>query len=214
MNLEKENQLFSTFTKVLRVVLSALIVGVAVFLLYAAVANPTGDSRNGALLALGLALLALVARNWSKGIPRILATIAATLLFVFTLFSCVAFLANSRDDYPLKAKASEAYPLSKPVLEAVESYYQQHHKFSDNNQMVELSKIGNVTGRYVAKVDVGNNGTVTAVYSEKIDQPLRGLTIQFRPTIAEGGNRIIWDCSRGTLPKKYRSESSLTEYCQ
>ena len=214
MNLEKNSTFFSTFTKVVRVVLSAVIVGVAIILISATLADPAGDPGGGLSSLLGLALLALVARSWSKGIPRLIATIATTLFFILTLLSCIAMMANSRDDYSLKAKASEAYSISKPVLKAVEIYYQQHHKFPNNNQMVELSNIGNMAGTYVAKVGVGNNGTVTAVYNEKIDQPLKGLTIQFRPTIAEDGKRIVWDCKGGTLPKKYRSKSSLAEYCQ
>ena len=212
MNLEKIGQWFSIFLKGVRIVISVALVVGAIAALYTASTNPMQNNiTKEPFFYLSVGLLTLVIREWTTEFIRGLCTLVvfACLGYGFTITA-----STSMDDYAVKAQFSEGYSLARKALDATVKYHQEHNKFPDTNQAAALPAPDQMKGVYVTQITVKTGGVIQVIYGNKINQPFKGRSIEFRPTVADADRQIIWDCSGGTLPEKYRSNTAEEAMCR
>ena len=129
-------------------------------------------------------------------------TAGFTLLEVLSTLAIVGILASlvipCLGIYLDRAKVSEGLNLIGPVKLAITQYVLEHDGLSgaDSNQQVGLPE--KIAGNFVESVWVSQGGLITVKYSQPAG------TIIWTPNYNAEQNRLVWDCTTGSLPQDVR----------
>jgi hypothetical protein len=117
--------------------------------------------------------------------------IGVALALQFFFFMGVAIAVPSYADYTYRLRVSEGISLTAASRNFIDEYVKDHHRLPP--------RIEDLAGRYVSKVEMAADGTVTAYYGEK-NGLLSGHSLRMTPRW-EKNNIADWVCS-SDLPKQ------------
>ena len=85
-------------------------------------------------------------------------------------------------DYTARAQVSEAFALAEGQKAAVVEYYADKGAYPSNNAAAGVATADKITGKYVAKVDIGENGVITATMKkDNVNAALSEKTLTLTP---------------------------------
>lgn len=122
------------------------------------------------------------------------------LMIVVAIIGVLASIAVPQyQNYVGRAQVSEALNLMSPAKIAISEYYVTRGEFPTTNEQAGLSEPSQMSGKYVASVDVspGDAGmTVITMKTDSVVSDLQGKTLIFQPN-GEGSGVINWECRTG-----------------
>ena len=146
------------------------------------------------------------------------------LMIVIAIIGILAVIAlPAYQDYTGRAQVSEAITLMEGQKSAVVEYYADKGAWPTTNAEAGIAGATDIKGKYVAKVEVGSNGALTATMkSSDVNNDIKGKTVTLKPeTAAAGGGAaaggaaasagsFLWKCVKGTtnpVPEKFLPSS-------
>ena len=132
------------------------------------------------------------------------------LMIVVAIIGILAALAvPAYQDYTIRSKVSEAASLASAARTAVDVYFSENGTLVgsaiSNHTSLGLSAAGSYAAKYVASVDVGNRGVVTATLRLLTELGAAGTTgnntVVYTPV--NNGGTLRWHVSSSTVPQKY-----------
>ena len=122
------------------------------------------------------------------------------LMIVVAIIGILAAIAlPAYQDYTKRARVSEGLSLAGGAKTSVTEYYSSNNKFPTSNGEAGLADAGTIKGNAVDKVEVGTGGAITVTFNDKVNT---GSTVVMTPAAASGS--VKWDCTGGSLDKKWR----------
>ena len=134
-----------------------------------------------------------------------------TLIELMIVVAIIAILAAiaipAYQDYVVRSQVTEGMSLADGAKTGVAEYYTNTGNLPSSNASAGLSSPGSITGNYVSKVAVANQGQITVTYSntapQKANSAINGKTVMLSPITHTGS--ISWTCrapsGTGVLPK-------------
>ena len=129
------------------------------------------------------------------------------LMIVIAILGILAVIAlPAYQDYTARAQVSEAILLMEGQKSAVVEYYADKGKWPTSNAEAGIATNTSIQGKYVAQVDVGGNGVITARMKKKdVNKEIEGKTVSLTPTAttattgttATGNGSFTWTCTTG-----------------
>jgi Zn-dependent protease with chaperone function/type II secretory pathway pseudopilin PulG len=141
-------------------------------------------------------LLALFVPNLGFG-----AGAGASLLVLVVVFGVLAAVAiPAFQDFTARAQVSQGLGQVAEIRQGVETYAREHESWPGSNADLGLPQ--SIAGGPVIDVQVGAGGAVTVTFAGP-PEGLAGQTVVLDPLVDDSG-KLVWDCSGGTLPARYR----------
>ncbi len=134
------------------------------------------------------------------------------LMIVIAIIGILAVIAlPAYQDYTARAQVSEAFALAEGQKAAVVEYYADKGAYPSSNTAAGVAAADKITGKYVAKVDIGGNGVITATMKkDNVNAALSEKTLTLTPeasvdttSAANNPGSFTWKCG-GTIDTKYR----------
>lgn len=151
------------------------------------------------------------------------------LMIVIAIIGILAVIAlPAYQDYTGRAQVSEAITLMEGQKSAVVEYYADKGEWPTSNDKAGIASATDIKGKYVAKVEVGTDGALTATMKfTDVNNDIKGKTVTLKPeTAAAGGGAaaggaaaggaaasagsFLWKCVKGTtnpVPEKFLPSS-------
>ncbi|MGP9567485.1 pilin [Halomonas sp. AOP5-B2-8] len=126
-------------------------------------------------------------------------TLIELMIVVAIIGVLASFAVPQYQNYVGRAQVGEALSLMSPVKAALSEYRITHGEFPDDNEQAGLSAPDQLSGRYVARIDVSPEKpgvTVITMQDNSVVSDLAGGTLVFDPN-GEGGEGINWECRVG-----------------
>ena len=101
------------------------------------------------------------------------------LMIVIAIIGILAVIAlPAYQDYTGRAQVSEAITLMEGQKSAVVEYYADKGAWPTTNAAAGIAGATDIKGKYVAKVEVGSNGALTATMkSSDVNNDIKGKTV-------------------------------------
>ncbi len=133
------------------------------------------------------------------------------LLVTLAIISALAMVGVPMyTEYPVRSKVVGDFVLARELQFLVQQYYTLNGVMPQSNTELGLPAAREFQGMWLRSARVQPNpeaGTIRLVYDNR--NKLRVLdnqnVINLVPELVDG--RIIWDCSRGSMPDKYRPQA-------
>ena len=124
------------------------------------------------------------------------------LMIVIAIIGILAVVAlPAYQDYTARAQVSEALTLAEGQKSAVTEYRSDRGAWPTTNAMAGVAS--SISGKYVASVQVGAAGTITATMkTADVNNDIKGKTLILVPTDNNGS--FTWTCNTGTVEQKFR----------
>ena len=124
------------------------------------------------------------------------------LMIVIAIIGILAVVAlPAYQDYTARAQVSEALTLAEGQKSAVIEYFSDRGAWPTSN--TEAGVASSISGKYVASVQVGAAGIITATMkSAGVNNDIKGKTLILVPTDNNGS--FTWTCNTGTAEQKFR----------
>ena len=124
------------------------------------------------------------------------------LMIVIAIIGILAVVAlPAYQDYTARAQVSEALTLAEGQKSAVTEYRSDRGAWPTSN--TEAGVASSISGKYVASVEVGAEGIITATMkSSDVNNDIKGKTLILTPTDQNGS--FTWTCDEGTIAQKFR----------
>ena len=124
------------------------------------------------------------------------------LMIVIAIIGILAVVAlPAYQDYTARAQVSEALTLAEGQKSAVTEYRSDRGAWPTTN--TEAGVASSISGKYVASVQVGADGIITATMrSAGVNSDIKGKTLILTPTDKKGS--FTWTCDKGTIEQKFR----------
>ena len=124
------------------------------------------------------------------------------LMIVIAIIGILAVVAlPAYQDYTARAQVSEALTLAEGQKSAVTEYRSDRGAWPTTN--TEAGVASSISGKYVASVQVGADGIITATMkSANVNNDIKGKTLILTPTDQNGS--FTWTCDEGTIAQKFR----------
>lgn len=131
------------------------------------------------------------------------------LMIVIAIVGILAVVAlPAYQDYTARAQVSEAIVLAEGQKAAVAEYYATNGQFPTTNEQAGVAAAANITGKYVAKVEVGGSGIITATMkSSGVNSDIQNKTVALKPNVAvatttgsgtgSSNGAFTWECGPG-----------------
>ena len=134
------------------------------------------------------------------------------LMIVIAIIGILAVIAlPAYQDYTARAQVSEAISLMEGQKSAVVEYYADKGKWPTSNEEAGIATNTSIQGKYVAQVDVGANGVITATMkATDVNNEIKGKTVSLTPTATTttaatngqastttGNGSFTWTCKPG-----------------
>ena len=130
------------------------------------------------------------------------------LMIVIAIIGILAVVAlPAYQDYTARAQVSEALTLAEGQKSAVTEYRSDRGAWPTSN--TEAGVASSISGKYVASVQVGADGIITATMkSAGVNNDIKGKTLILKPTDVAGS--FTWTCDKGTIAQKFRPSTCRT----
>ena len=124
------------------------------------------------------------------------------LMIVIAIIGILAVVAlPAYQDYTARAQVSEALTLAEGQKSAVTEYRSDRGAWPTTN--TEAGVASSISGKYVASVQVGAAGIITATMkSANVNNDIKGKTLILTPTDQNGS--FTWTCTDGDIEPKFR----------
>ena len=124
------------------------------------------------------------------------------LMIVIAIIGILAVVAlPAYQDYTARAQVSEALTLAEGQKSAVTEYRSDRGAWPTTN--TEAGVASSISGKYVASVEVGADGIITATMkATDVNNDIKGKTLILVPTDNNGS--FTWTCNTGTVGQKFR----------
>ena len=124
------------------------------------------------------------------------------LMIVIAIIGILAVVAlPAYQDYTARAQVSEALTLAEGQKSAVTEYRSDRGAWPTSN--TEAGVASSISGKYVASVEVGAEGIITATMkSSDVNNDINGKTLILVPTDNNGS--FTWTCNTGDIEQKFR----------
>lgn len=132
------------------------------------------------------------------------------LMIVIAIIGILAVIAlPAYQDYTARAQVSEAISLMEGQKSAVVEYYADKGKWPTSNAEAGIATNTSIQGKYVAQVDVGANGVITATMkADDVNNEIKSKTVSLTPTATtttgqgqnaktSGNGSFTWTCKSG-----------------
>ena len=130
------------------------------------------------------------------------------LMIVIAIIGILAVVAlPAYQDYTARAQVSEALTLAEGQKSAVTEYRSDRGAWPTTN--TEAGVASSISGKYVASVQVGADGIITATMkATDVNNDIKGKTLILVPTDNNGS--FTWTCNTGTVEQKFRPSTCRT----
>ena len=130
------------------------------------------------------------------------------LMIVIAIIGILAVVAlPAYQDYTARAQVSEALTLAEGQKSAVTEYRSDRGAWPTTN--TEAGVASSISGKYVASVQVGADGIITATMkSAGVNNDIKGKTLILTPTDQNGS--FTWTCDEGDIAQKFRPSTCRT----
>ena len=130
------------------------------------------------------------------------------LMIVIAIIGILAVVAlPAYQDYTARAQVSEALTLAEGQKSAVTEYRSDRGAWPTTN--TEAGVASSISGKYVASVQVGADGIITATMkSSDVNNDIKGGTLILTPTDQNGS--FTWTCDKGDIAQKFRPSTCRT----
>ena len=130
------------------------------------------------------------------------------LMIVIAIIGILAVVAlPAYQDYTARAQVSEALTLAEGQKSAVTEYRSDRGAWPTTN--TEAGVASSISGKYVASVQVGADGIITATMkSANVNNDIKGKTLILTPTDQNGS--FTWTCDEGDIAQKFRPSTCRT----
>lgn len=130
------------------------------------------------------------------------------LMIVIAIIGILAVIAlPAYQDYTARAQVSEAISLMEGQKSAVVEYYADKGKWPTKNADAGIAEKESIQGKYVAQVEVGDNGVITATMkTTDVNNEIKGKTVSLTPhapaaaaagAAATASGSFTWTCTSG-----------------
>lgn len=147
------------------------------------------------------------------------------LMIVIAIIGILAVIAlPAYQDYTARAQVSEAITLMEGQKSAVVEYYADKGVWPTNNTEAGIATNTSIQGKYVAQVDVGTDGVITAKMKDAdVNKEIKGKTVSLTPHASTTSTdkktvdgSFTWTCKPGAtdgvetkfLPSSCRPKAS------
>src|SRR5712692_6393747 len=135
----------------------------------------------------------------------VIAIVVVAFVGVVMIGILAAVAIPAYQDYVQRARVAGAIASVAPWRQAIEMHYFDTRKLPAGAADLRKDAVpGEAGGRQGSSVSLGPNGVLTVTMSSQ-SGALAGKTIVFQPDVASGAMR--WDCTAGTLERRYRPAS-------
>ena len=111
------------------------------------------------------------------------------LMIVIAIIGILAVIAlPAYQDYTARAQVSEAISLMEGQKSAVVEYYADKGKWPTNNAEAGIAAAADIKGKYVAQVEVGGDGVITAkMKNTDVNNEIKDKTVSLTPHATTAG---------------------------
>ncbi|MGN6938820.1 pilin [Neisseria sp. P0012.S006] len=131
------------------------------------------------------------------------------LMIVIAIIGILAVIAlPAYQDYTARAQVSEAISLMEGQKSAVVEYYADKGAWPASNEAAGIAAAADIKGKYVAQVEVGGDGVITATMkTTDVNNEIKGKTVSLTPHATTAGatpgaaatanGSFTWTCTPG-----------------
>ena len=139
------------------------------------------------------------------------------LMIVVAIIGILAAIAIPQyQNYVARAQVSEALVLASGAKTGVAEYAMVTGDFPASNELAGLdSTPTNIKGKYVASVEVGDDGVITVTFKPTAHSKIQSKTLELKPTPTSGS--VTWACASSfasTAPLTAISAAYLPASCK
>ena len=111
------------------------------------------------------------------------------LMIVIAIIGILAVIAlPAYQDYTARAQVSEAISLMEGQKSAVVEYYADKGAWPASNEAAGIAAAADIKGKYVAQVEVGGDGVITATMkTTDVNNEIKGKTVSLTPHVTTAG---------------------------
>jgi len=126
------------------------------------------------------------------------------LMIVIAIIGILAAIAlPAYQDYVARSQMSEALNLAGGQKSYVVEYHSTKGEWPADNTAAGLAPPTDITGRYVAQVEVSNNVITATMKSTSVSDKIKGATLLLTGTAGSTASSYVWQCSTTTDYVKY-----------
>ena len=120
------------------------------------------------------------------------------LMIVVTIIGILAAMAVPMYlDYAVRSQIADGLNLAGGAKSAVAEFFQDRGQMPTDNTQAGLSLSGQIQGRYVASVAVGNqDGVITITYGNDANAAINGESVTLTADTSQAGS-VQWICDSG-----------------
>lgn len=130
------------------------------------------------------------------------------IIFLMVLVGSQFMWTNARQDYSIRAQASEGITLSYSVRRTLEDYFKDRGDFPANNEEAGLPPANELSGNYVSQISV-RDGDIVVIFGNNEHENIAGKKPTLVPDVSKSP-KVSWVCSNLDIPDKWLTSGYRT----